>query len=166
MQKTRDFDPAQGQAYQGDVAIVPIPDGVKISRRHEIKPRDGNLILQEGEVTSHHHHIRVANFKSNTAIVGDPVMNVRDTRLRKALTGGAKIAAATARMFRDTNVASEMERRGILTRTDLMVGALVVEGGPVVILHQEHDGIRLPPGKYYIGRQVESAGVGERIVVD
>jgi len=55
-------------------------------------------------------------------------------------------------------VGQEMVNRGILARADLAVGVLVVEGRPVVVSHEEHDGIRLPPGNYLIGRQVESVG--------
>ena len=44
----RNYDPAQGQAFQGDVSIIPIPDGIAISTLDEIKPADGKLILQEG----------------------------------------------------------------------------------------------------------------------
>ena len=59
-----------------------------------------------------------------------------------------------------------MRGKGILTRGDLAIGCLVVEGVSVVVTHEEHDGIRLPPGNYYVGRQVESAGAEERVVAD
>ncbi len=162
-----DFHPAQGQAFQGDVAIIPIPADIAIARSDEIKPADGKLILQEGELTGHHHHIalRQHNFKPTRAI-SDPVLNVRDTRLRKAFGGKRAKPAVTAKLYRDPAVAAEMQRRGLLTRADLAVGCLIVEGDPVVVSHQEHDGIRLPAGKYLIGRQIESAGAEERVVTD
>lgn len=167
--RVHDFNPAEGQAFQGDVAIIPIPSDIPISRHDEIAPKDGKLILQEGELTGHHHHIvvpRERNFRK-TESVSDPVLNVRDTRLRKALGGKKTVASApTARMFRDPSVASAMQHRGILARTDLVVGLLVVEGGAMTITHQEHDGVRVPPGNYLIGRQIESAGAEERAVKD
>jgi hypothetical protein len=166
MQK-RTYDPKLGQAYQGDVSIIPIPADISISHTDEIKPIDGKLILQEGEVTGHHHHVAVRqrNFKPAREI-GDPVLNVRDTSLRKKLGGGKAAVIPTARLFRDPNVAAAMQRAGLLTRADLAVGILVVEGGPMSIAHQEHDAIRVPPGSYLIGRQIESAGAEERIVAD
>lgn len=167
--RIRNFDPTKGQAFQGDVAIIPIPDGIKISTLDEIEPKNGKLILQEGELTGHHHHIaiRQRNFKPAVQ-VGDPVLNVRDTKLRKAFGGSKNKAAAspTARLFRDPSVATQMQKVGLLTRTDLVVGLLIVEGGPMTVTHQEHDGIRLPIGNYLIGRQVESAGAEERVVAD
>jgi hypothetical protein len=92
------------------------------------------------------------------------LLAARDPKLRKALGGMAK--ATTARMYRDPAVANEMVRRRILTRADLAIGCLVIEGSPMTVTHEEHDGIRLPEGRYLIGRQVESAGAEERIVAD
>jgi len=163
----RDFDPAQGQAFQGDVSIIPIPKGISISTVEEIKPIDGRLILQEGEVSGHHHAIdlRQKNFRPDNRVIGDPVLNVRDTSLRKAF-GAKKITAATARMYRDPRAVGAMRQHGLITREDLAVACLVVEGGPIIVSHEEHDAIRLPPGNYLVGRQVESAGAEERIVAD
>lgn len=162
----RDFDPRSGQAFQGDIAIVPIPSDIAIITLDEIQPVDGRLIIQEGEVSGHHHVIdvpRQRHFRQQAAVV-DPVLNVRDTRLRKAFAG--KSVVGTARLFRDQRAIEELRRRGILTRTDLTIGCLVVEGGSVTINHEEHDGVRVPVGNYYLGRQVESAGAEERVVAD
>ena len=167
-QKIRDYDPALGQAFQGDVSIIPIPDDIEVSTVDEIQPVDGRLILQEGEVSGHHHAVdlRQRNFHQATAISDDPLMNAtRNTKLRKAL-GGGKTTAAPARMYRDPKVPSEMVRRGILTRADLAIACLVISKTPMIVSHEEHDGIRLPSGRYLIGRQIESAGAEERIVAD
>jgi len=187
----RNFDPAQGQAFQGDIAIVPIPADIVISTADEIKPSAGRLIIQEGEATGHHHAIelpRQQHFRAASAVAGDPNLVVRDTRLRKAFasarsqhqpakTGVSALMSSdsdalcggqvgTARLYRDPDAVEELRQSGVLTRTDLAVGCLVVEDGPVVLSHDEHDGIRLPVGKYYVGRQVESAGAEERVVQD
>jgi len=165
--RVHDFDPTKGQAFQGDVSIVPIPAGIKVSTTDEIQPVDNKLILQEGELTGHHHHIalpRERRFRK-TDVQADPVLQVRDTSLRKKL-GGAKASIGHARLYRDPNVAAQMQSRGLLTRADLVVGCLVVEDGPMTIAHQEHNSIRVPPGNYLIGRQIESAGAEERVVAD
>lgn len=152
----RDYDPAKGMAFQGDVSIVPVPAGWTVSEADEIKPRDGRLVLQEGEVTGHHHAVY---FRDDGLARSDEAA---------ALTANA-IAAATAhpaRMFRDPALARRMVSDGPLTRADLIVGFLRVDRGPVMVRHEEHDGIRLPVGLYCIGRQVESAGAEERVVRD
>lgn len=161
-----DFDPTRGQAFQGDVAIIPIPGGIAISTKDEIKPIGGKLILQQGELTGHHHHIalRQRNFKPARDI-GNPVLNVHDTRLRRAFGGTRKAKAAQiasfmtatgARMFRDpaaVQVMATMPVRDllggmtpVLARTDLAVGILFVPAANEVVSHQEHDGICLLGG--------------------
>lgn len=161
----RDYDPTAGQAFQGDVAIVPIPTNITIDTTEEIAPVDGRLILQEGEVTGHHHAIALMERPAADA----PTARRRTSKTAERLMNDAlagKIAVPTARLFRAPAAVEALRQRGILTRTDLAVGVLVVEHGPMVVSHEEHDGIRLPAGRYYIGRQIESAGAEERIVRD
>lgn len=165
--KIVDYNPSEGQSFQGDVSIIPIPAGIKISTTDEIRPIDNKLILQEGELTGHNHHIALTrNYRPNTQIAADPVLNVRDAVCRRAFGGKSKEALPSARLYRDLTVAQAMQAQGILSRSDLAVGCLVIEGGPMVVTHQEHDGIRLPIGNYLIGRQVESADAEERIIAD
>lgn len=166
--QARPYDPTQGQAFQGDVSIVPIPADVVISMADEIRPIDGRLIIQEGEATGHHHAIDVTrqrNFRPARDI-GDGDVTARSPRLRRMFGGGKRVPLASAKLYRDPDVAAAMVARGLLTRADLAVGALVVEGDAVTIAHEEHDGIVVPPGRYLIGRQVESAGAEERVVAD
>jgi hypothetical protein len=167
----RDYDPTLGQAFQGDVAIVPMPADITIAQGDEIKPVDGRLVVQEGEATGHHHAValpRGRRFRPLAAPVGDPLLATRSPLLRRMFGGGRPSGRtwATARLFRDRSAVQAMVSRGLLTRADFAIGCLVVEGGPVVLTHEEHDGIRLPPGNYYVGRQMESAGVEARIVID
>lgn len=151
----RDYDPSAGFAFQGDVAIVPVPAGMTPSTDDEIAPIDGRLILQAGEMTGHHHAIRLPQ----------PTM-FRDDALARELTVASSAPLPSARLYRDPALAQKMVGANILTRADLCVGFLVVENGPMTVTHEEHDGIRLPIGVYYCGRQVESAGAEERKVVD
>jgi hypothetical protein len=164
----RKYNPAEGQAFQGDVSIVPMPADIAICTLQEISPIKGRLILQEDEVSGHHHAVdlRQRHFQAQPREVGDPLLATRSPKLRKALGGAAKDSVGTARMYRDDRAVAKMVRRGILMRTDLAIGCLVIEGGPMSVTHEEHDGISLPPGHYLIGRQVESAGAEERIVAD
>lgn len=167
----RDYDPSKGQAFQGDVSIIPIPVDITIATSQEISPVKGRLILQEGEVSGHHHAIDLhqRHFQAQPRETGDPLLATKSPRLRKAFGGMTKKnveqVTGTAHLYRD-DVAVSMVRRGILTRADLAVGCLVVSGAPMALTHEEHDGIRLPPGSYLIGRQVESAGAEERVVAD
>ena len=159
------WNPKDGPAFQGDIAIVAIPASIAVEPLNEIMPIDNRLIIQEGEQSGHHHAINLVRSRQfrQDRVIGDPVLQVRDTRLKKAFGGKAR---PTAHLYRDTKAIEAMRACGILTRTDLAIGCLVIEGGSVVISHEEHDGIRVPPGSYYLGRQVESAGAEERIVTD
>lgn len=162
----RDFDPRAGQAFQGDIAIVPMPASIAIATTDEIKPVDGRLIIQEGEASGHHHAIalpRERRFRDDTRQLGDPSIATRSPKLRR-MFAGKKLG--TAHLYRDANAVAALRHAGTLSRVDLAIGCLVVEGGPVTISHEEHDGVRLPVGNYYLGRQVESAGAEERVVAD
>ena len=161
----RKFDPSEGMAFQGDLAIVPVPASVKLNTANEIQPKNGYLILLEGELTGHHHAIPVLD--RLTTQVEPKTTPKKTSKTVENLFDLATQAPSTAKMYRDANVASEMQRLGVLARTDLIVGVLEVsEGNGVILRHHEHDGIHLPSGKYYIGRQVESAFNEERRVAD
>lgn len=160
MSKTpRHFDPAKGQAYQGDIVIMALPAKFPaISRAREIAPRDGRLILAEGEATGHHHAID---------LMARATMFRDDALARDLEAAPAEPKAATARMYEDRAALGELMRRGILTTDRLCVGFLVVEGAPAVVRHQEHDPIAIPPGSYYVGRQQEfDAQLQARQVMD
>lgn len=149
----RDFDPKNGMAFQGDVSIIPIPADIPINRLDEIAPIKGRLILQEGEISGHHHAIDVL---ARSAAIGGLI----DDALKH------KIPLPSARLFRDETAVAKMVERGVLTRSDLVIGVLVIEIGPMCLRHEEHTAIRIPPGNYFIGRQVESAEAEERRVID
>lgn len=167
----REWNPAEGQAYQGDVSIVPVPKSITIATDDEIRPVDGRIIVQAGEMTGHHHAITLADPRAKhfraerETAVSDPFAGA-SPGLRKKLSGGGKAKAGIAHLYRDARAADAMVRKGILDRSDLVTGFLVLEGGPVVLRHEEHDGIRIPEGTYCIGRQVESVGAEERAVQD
>lgn len=166
--KIRKYDPTEGQAFQGDVSIIPVPAEIVIATTHEIAPVKGRLILQEGEVSGHHHAIdlRQRHFQAQPRETGDPLLATRSPRLRKALGGAVKVKPGMVHMYRDDGAVAAMLRAGLITRADLAIGCLVVEGAPMLLSHEEHDAIELPPGHYLIGRQVESAGAEERVVAD
>lgn len=156
-----DYDPKLGMALQGDISIVPVPEGITLDTSDEIKPENGQLIIMEGEASGHFHAI---DLMERPETIDVPRSKAADSVMSDALAG--KIAVPTAKMYRDPSVPSEMVRRGILTRSDLAIAVLVVETGPMCLSHEEHDGIRLPVGRYVLGRQVESVGAETRRVVD
>lgn len=162
---TREFDPRHGQAFQGDIAFVPIPAGIAVGTGDEVQPIDGRLIIQEGEQSGHHHAIAVPSRSFRPAKVGDPVLTTRSPRLGKAFSG-KRAALPSARLYRDSRAVDALRAAGILTRTDLAIGCLIVEGEPAIVAHEEHEALKLPVGAYYVGRQVESAGAEERMVRD
>jgi hypothetical protein len=153
--KIRHWNPDEGDARQGDVYLFRVPDDLAISMAHEIKPRDGRLVLLEGEITGHHHAIGLR--------LPEPVA-FRDDAIARNLS--AESGIGTARLYRDAAAARKLVHRGELTRDDLCIGFLIVEGAAVALKHEEHDAIHIPAGRYYVGRQIENAGTEERIVRD
>jgi hypothetical protein len=159
--RTKHLKGPEGQ--QGDVEIFLIPDAIEIRTVHEIKPRSNRLIIAEGELTGRHHSIwmRATMFREDGSGSG-PSRTDTDAMLKSVTTKRVGIA----RLYRDQAAVESMVKAGLLLRSDLAIGFLIVEDGPVTIRHQEHDGIRLEPGRYYVGGQVESAGADERMVAD
>jgi len=150
--KAKTWNPAKGDALQGDVILFRIPDNIEIDRSDEIVPRDSRLILAEGEVTGHHHAIR---------LVPQPTA-FRDDGLARDMEAMAPVA--TAKLYRSPDAVRALIRAGELTTDRLAIGILEVEGGPVVLRHDEHDAIRIPPGRYYVGGQQEfDAGEARRV---
>lgn len=150
----RDYDPAEGDLCQGDVILFRLPDGYAPSKAQPIQPRAGQLILAESELTGHHH-----------AIWFSPPQ-FRDDGLARALDAKAETARTqgTAMLHRDDAMTQRLVSGGHLTTTALAIGYLTVEGAPVVLRHQEHDPIRIPPGDYYVGRQREwNAGEAQQV---
>lgn len=145
--KIRDWNPDEGDARQGDVYLFRIPDTIKISNVLEIEPRAGRLVLLAGEFSGHHHAIKL------------PQSEINEKQGRSLPHNNAR--PGNARMYRDARAAEALVQAGELTRGDLCIGFLVVETGPVVLRHEEHDAIRIPIGRYYCGRQIEST-VAER----
>ena len=150
--KIHDWNPDDGDALQGDVILFRVPDHIATDRSDEITPRENRLILAEGEVTGHHHAIR---------LVPQPAA-FRDDGLARDME--AMAPAATAKLYRAASTIREMVRAGELTTDRLAIGILEVDGGPVVLRHDEHDAIRIPPGRFYVGGQQEfDAGEARRV---
>jgi len=164
MQTVRDWNPTDGVACQGDIVFIAIPSDVAVSVLDEIKPISGRLIIQEGEVSGHHHAIDL--LERHRLDTATPRKTSRSVEQLLSAAQAGKIELPQARLYRDPRAVEALRRCGILTRTDLAVGCLVVTCGPMVVVHEEHDGIRLPVGRYYVGHQVESAGAEERVVSD
>lgn len=157
MDAIRNYEPSQGDLCQGDVLLFRLPDGYIPSRSQSIPPRAGQLILAEGEVTGHHH-----------AIWCNPTM-FRDDALAHALENAAPAEAVqttSASLYRDDDLTQRLVSGGHLTTAALAIGYLAVEGEPVVLRHEEHDPIRIPPGDYYVGRQQEFHAGAARQVAD
>lgn len=155
----RDWDPATGDALQGDVVLFRTPETIGFARNQPIGVRDHQLILAEGEVTGHHHAIRLPQ----------PVM-FRDDGLGSALEARfkpeQKQLTGTAALYRDDAAIAALVSARALETADLAIGILAIEGAPMVLRHDEHDAIRIPPGNYYVGRQREQHAGLERMVAD
>lgn len=165
MLNIHDYDPKLGMAAQGDVLIVPAPAGFSLDQSQEIAPRDAMIILAEGEGFGNFHSVLLEKHPRFFAV---------EELMADALAG--KIAVPTARLFRDDKLLDQMIAKGPLTEIarELCVGFLLIEHGSMLFQHVkadgtstgEHDAIRVPPGLYYCGRQVESVAGALRRVQD
>lgn len=159
-----------GDLCQGDVNIFRVPDSAGIDTTNEVMPRDGRLILAEGEVTGHHHAIGIAARMPQPAMLHDEAL-ARELTATTAPTTGATVhtkapTVGTANLYHDPVAMRRLIEMGELTDDRLAIGFLVVEGGPVVLRHEEHDAVRIPPGRYYVGAQREHDAAEERRVAD
>lgn len=154
--------PSDGDALQGDVILFRVPDKIDIDLSDEISPRGNRLILAEGELTGHHHAIwlptmlRDDGAGSGASLADTEAMVASATRKR---TG-------TARLYRDANAVQSLVACGELAHGRSAIGFLVVEGAAVTLKHDEHDAIRIPPGRYYVGGQQEWDAAEARRVQD
>lgn len=156
-----DFDTSQRGAAQGDLYLFRLTDkeAKKLAGTVVKRSARGTIRLLEGEVTGHHHEI-VEDRPANDAEATAEAVAIAGLAIAKAMSAAAR---GTAVLYQDDNLAGSLPW---LQRRDLIIGFLVVSSGPVVLRHPEHDGIRLPDGTYYVGRQIESAGAAERVVAD
>lgn len=161
--KIHDWSPDEGDALQGDVCLFRIPDNIKLNKSDEIKAANGRLVLAEGEVTGHHHAIWDRNppamFREDGAGVSAAESAAMVAKAAKAKTG-------TAKLYRDPAAIRSLVNSGELSTDALAIGILVVEKNPVVLSHDEHDAIRIPPGRYYVGAQQEWDAAQARRVAD
>jgi hypothetical protein len=154
MTKAKKWNPDKGDAMQGDVILFRVPDGIKIATTDEIAARDNGLVLAEGEVTGHHHVIKM---------VPQPVL-FHDEALARELTASQTVG--TAKLYRDATAVRALVRADELTTDRLAIGFLIVEDASVALSHDEHDTIIVPPGRYYVGGQREWDAAEERRVRD
>ena len=150
-----------GDCCQGDVLLFRIPEHIAVDTSDEIEPRDNRLILAEGEVTGHHHAIYFApaSFRANEGDGGHV-----DTAAMVAKATKKKPQIGTARLYRDPRAITALS--GLLTTDRLAIGILVIAGAPMVLRHDEHDAIRIPVGRYYVGGQQEWDAASVRRVAD
>ena len=151
-----DWNPAKGDACQGDVYLFRIPDSIPLNTQDETLPRDNKLILAEGEVTGHHHAI----WMKYTSVT-----HFHDEALARASIEES-VVEPTAKLYRDPAAVSSLIKAKEITTPDLAIGFLVIEGAPMVLRHDEHDAIRIPPGRYYVGAQMEWTAAEARRVAD
>jgi hypothetical protein len=162
-----DWDPAKGDLCQGDVVLFRIPDRLALVVEDEIKPRDSRLILAEGEITGHHHaiwHPQPAMFRDDG--LARELLQSQGVPDDGATAAKLSEANGTAKLYRAPETVRQLIQLGELAHGRLAIGFLIVDHAPVVLRHDEHDAVRIPPGRYYVGGQSEWDAAEERRVAD
>lgn len=77
-----------------------------------------------------------------------------------------RVDVGAAKLYRDPAAIRALVDAKELRDERLAIGVLVVEGAPVALRHDEHDAIRIPPGRYYVGGQQEWDAAEARRVQD
>jgi hypothetical protein len=161
------------QYFQGDVWLMRLPDEMTIPAEAELPKKFGKLVLQEGEMTGHHHYVDSVMDRPAEGFSEETFDKVnQDISIGSVFKGTSfeslseKRAPVSAKLFNATKIAEELVKKNKLLRADLVVGLLEISGGPMSVLHQEHSPIQLPPGRYIVGRQIESVAGEERRVAD
>lgn len=153
-----------GDALQGDVCLFAIPPDIEIDMDEEIEPRNGLLILAEGEVTGHHHAIGLAKYTPQPTHFHDSAQARANTSAPPQNPLAPTIG--TAKLYRARKAIRALERAGYLTTTALAIGVLVVARERVNLGHEEHDTYSIPPGNHYVGNQREWDEAQERRLAD
>lgn len=149
-----------GTYHQGDINFIPLAKYGKtaksVSRKRPLRSTKHRILLQEGEVTGHHHSIW---------FVPQPVHFRDDGMIRSP---GATPANQFAGLFADPTLASKLG----LDKTVPVVGFLVADK-PVTIQHTSNDGtstgehanLELPAGGYLVtGKREVVREKGKQVV--
>ncbi len=162
------WNPEEGQAFQGDIVLMKLPEEIVVARyRVLVPPTEARVVLQEGELTGHLH--RIANGGGLTFFRDDGL--ARDLPPADAVEPCAsrreeKPRTGRAGLYEDFVALQQMIDSGLLRRGLCSIGFLVVEGGPVVLEHEEHAPILIPAGAYYVGGQQEFDAASVKRVCD
>lgn len=154
---------AYEQVFQGDIWVMRLPDDMIIEKENELPRLHGKLIVQEGEMTGHHHYVDTLERTPDTASDDVDFSALHSASIKGMFT---KQSMPTAKFFSAVKTAEKLVREEVLLRADLIVGLLDIENGPMNLYHQEHNSVGLSPGKYLVGRQIESVAGEERRVAD
>jgi len=146
--------------FQGDIGFVPLKafgkSAADVKRDKPLRTTDKRLLIQEGEITGHHHGVW---------FVPQPVY-LRDDALARSYADQSE-TIITARLFDDPSMTQTLG----LDRGAPVLGYLVAETD-VVIRHAseagtptgEHDDLALPSGAYLVvGKREWTAGDERRV---
>jgi hypothetical protein len=165
---------AYDQVFQGDVWVMRLPDDMPVPREAELPHKFGKLVVQEGEMTGHHHYVdTVMDRPKEGAMINEAALeSLKDEETSfdalKSVNSifGNAAKEPSAKLYSAGKLAEQLVKDQVLLRADLVVGLLEINNGPMKLYHQEHSAIGLPPGKYIVGRQIESVAGEERRVAD
>lgn len=165
--------------HQGDINFVPMKAfrsnrgaNISINREKPLRQHSKRLLIQEGEITGHHHGVwfmpQPTKFREDGAGSGGAA--VADEMLKKTLA-----AKVTATLYRDDKLTMRLTNRGLLRSGAPVIGYLVCDAD-VTIKHASEDGkptgehapVKLSKGEYLVlgKRELDMYEKVQRRVVD
>lgn len=152
------------QAYQGDIGFVPLEHlgktAADVKRDKRMRMHDTRLLIQEGELTGHHHGVW---------FMPQPV-RLRDDAVAYSLAEASPVIV-TAQLFQDDGLTAELIRSGKLQEGAPVIGYLIADAD-VTIKHAnadgkptgEHGDISRKSGGYVVlGKREWTAGDAQRV---
>lgn len=152
------------QAYQGDIGFVPLEhlgkSATDVKRDHRLRPHERRLLIQEGEITGHHHGVW---------FMPQPV-HLRDDAVAYSLTEASPVIV-TAQLFQDDDLTADLTRAGKLLPGAPVIGYLIADAD-ITVQHASEDGkatnehadiTRKSGGYVVLGKREQTAGDVQRV---
>ena len=162
------------QVYQGDITFIPLEEfgftATDVSRDNRLRAHDNRLLIQEGEITGHHHGVW---FVPKPVYLRDDALAHADAKqmTHDVLARASAGEFAPAKLYRDDALIVKIVKSGALDAAAPVIGFLIADED-VTIRHassegaptNEHSDVRVSRGGHVVlGKREFTAGDIRRV---